>query len=164
MPIGLGQTISQPYIVAYMTDFLRLQGDERVLEIGTGSGYQAAILGFLAGEIHTIERHPALADYAARLFEDLGYKNIQVHKGDGTRGLPEFEPFQAIIVTAAGPDVPSPLLDQLAEGGRLIMPVGPKGRQVLRLYRREGKSVHKEDLAPVAFVPLVGEHGWKDKN
>ncbi|TFG50005.1 MAG: protein-L-isoaspartate(D-aspartate) O-methyltransferase [Anaerolineales bacterium] len=163
LPIGLGQTISQPYIVAYMTDFLRLQGDEKVLEIGTGSGYQAAILGLLAREIHTIERHPALADYATRLLGELGYKNIQVHKGDGTRGLPGYAPYQAIMVTAAGPEVPAPVLDQLAEGGRLIMPVGPKGSQVLCLYHREGDSVHREDLVPVAFVPLVGEYGWDEK-
>ena len=161
LPIGKGQTISQPYIVAYMTDQLRLTGNEKVLEIGTGSGYQAAILGKLAREVHSIERHQSLARTAADLLEKLGYENIHVHVGDGTTGMPEHAPFQAIMVTAAGPDVPPPLLDQLAEGGRLIMPVGTRFGQILRLCRCEGGSIHQEDLSPVAFVPLIGEHGWK---
>ena len=160
LPIDSGQTISQPYIVAYMTHKLELKGDEKVLEIGTGSGYQAAILAELAGEIHSIERHEALANLAAKLLKDLGYKNIQVHLGDGTIGLPDLAPFQAIMVTAAGPDVPQPLLDQLDEGGRLVIPVGGRFGQVLELYRREGDTIHKEELTPVAFVPLIGEHGW----
>jgi len=161
LPIGLGQTISQPYIAAYMTDILQLTGEERVLEIGTGSGYQAAILGMLANEIHTIERHPFLADKAARLLQSLGYANVRVHEGDGTQGLPEFAPFQAIMVTAAAPEVPTPLLDQLGDGGRLVMPVGGRGGQVLLLYRRDGDEFNREDLVPVAFVPLIGEHGWE---
>ena len=161
LPIGLGQTISQPYIAAYMTDILQLTGEERVLEIGTGSGYQAAILGMLADEIHTIERHPFLADKAARLLQSLGYDNVRVHEGDGTRGLPEFAPFQAIMVTAAAPEVPTLLLDQLGDGGRLVMPVGGRGGQVLLLYKRDGDEFHREDLVPVAFVPLIGEHGWE---
>jgi len=139
LPIGLGQTISQPYIAAYMTDLLQLTGAERVLEIGTGSGYQAAIL------------------------QSLGYENVRVHEGDGTQGLPEHAPYQAIMVTAAAPEVPSPLLAQLGEGGRLVMPVGGRGGQVLLLYRREGDEFHREDMAPVAFVPLIGEHGWAGK-
>ncbi len=159
LSIGLGQTISQPYIVAYMTDKLALQGDEKVLEIGTGSGYQAAILSLLASEVHTIERHPELAELAGRVLEGLGYDNIIIHQGDGTQGLPEQAPFQAVIVTAAAPLVPPPLLDQLAEGGRLIMPVGGRGGQLLQLYRREGGEIRREDLTPVAFVPLIGEHG-----
>lgn len=161
LPIGNGQTISQPYIVAYMTEQLKLTGDEKVLEIGTGSGYQAAILGKLAREVHSVERHQSLAKTAAELLKKLGYENIQVHLGDGTIGLPDHAPYQAIMVTAAGPDVPSPLLDQLAEGGRLVMPVGARFGQVLRLCRREGGSIHQEELSPVAFVPLIGEHGWK---
>lgn len=161
LPIGLGQTISQPYIAAYMTDLLQLTGTERVLEIGTGSGYQAAILGKLAGEVHTIERHPSLANKAARLLQSLGYENIRVHEGDGTQGLPEFAPYQAIMVTAAAPEVPSPLLDQLGDGGLLVMPVGGRSGQVLLLYRRKGNEFLREDLAPVAFVPLIGEHGWE---
>ncbi len=162
LPIGIGQTISQPYIVAYMTHLLQLMGDERVLEIGTGSGYQAAILGFLAGEIYTIERHPSLEKSAARLIKELGYKNIQIHQGDGTHGLPEFAPYQAIMVTAAAPLVPDPLLDQLGDGGRLVMPVGGRGGQVLRLYKRQGEKFVREDLTPVAFVPLIGEYGWEE--
>ena len=161
LPIGKGQTISQPYIVAYMTAQLKLTGDEKVLEIGTGSGYQAAILGKLAREVHSVERHQSLAKKAAQLLKKLGYENIEVHLGDGTIGLPEQAPFQAIMITAAGPDVPPPLLDQLAEGGRLVMPVGARFGQVLRLCWREGGSIHQEELSPVAFVPLIGQHGWK---
>lgn len=164
LPIGLGQTISQPYIVAYMTDQLNLQGDEKVLEIGTGSGYQAAILGLLAGEVHTVERHPRLAEVAGKLLEDLGYDNITIHQFDGTLGLPEEAPFQAVMVTAAGPEVPQPLLDQLEEGGRLIMPVGGRGGQLLQLYRRLEGEIQREDLTPVAFVPLIGDHGWQGES
>ncbi len=163
LPIGLGQTISQPYIAAYMTDLLQLTGVDRVLEIGTGSGYQAAILGILADQVHTIERHPSLADNADRLLQSLGYKNVHVHEGDGTQGLPEYGPYKAIMVTAAAPDVPSPLLDQLGEGGRLVMPVGGRGGQVLLLYVREGDEFHRQDLTPVAFVPLIGEYGWAEE-
>ena len=162
LPIGKGQTISQPYIVAYMTERLNLGGEERVLEIGTGSGYQAAILGKLAAEVHTVERHPSLAKSAAQLLADLGYENIQVHLGDGTRGLLDFAPYDAIMVTAAAPDVPDPLLDQLADGGRLIMPVGGRGGQMLHLYQRRGEEIIRDNLAPVAFVPLIGDHGWPD--
>lgn len=160
LPIGKGQTISQPYIVAYMTKHLNLGGDERVLEIGTGSGYQAAILGKLAAEVHTVERHPSLAKRATKLLTDLGFENIQVHLGDGTKGLLDFAPYDAIMVTAAAPDVPVPLLDQLADGGRLIMPVGSRVGQVLHLYQRRGKEIIRDDLTPVAFVPLIGDHGW----
>lgn len=160
LPIGLGQTISQPYIVAYMTDKLCLTGDEILLEIGTGSGYQAAILGELAREVHTIERHPRLAANAGQLLKDLGYSNIIIHEGDGTHGLPEYAPYQGIMVTAAAPEVPQPLLDQLAEGGRLVIPVGGRGGQLLQLYHKQGGEIRQEDLAPVAFVPLIGDHGW----
>ena len=146
-----------------MTDLLQLTGTERVLEIGTGSGYQAAILGILADQVHTIERHPSLADKADRLLQSLGYDNVRVHEGDGTQGLPDHVPYQAIMVTAAAPEVPSPLLAQLGEGGRLVMPVGGRGGQVLLLYRREGDKYHREDMVPVAFVPLIGEHGWAGK-
>lgn len=163
LPIGLGQTISQPYIAAYMTDLLQLSGSERVLEIGTGSGYQAAILGFLASEVHTIERHASLAKKADHLLQNLGYENVQVHQGDGTRGLAKFAPYQAIMVTAAAPDVPMPLLGQLVEGGRLVMPVGNRGGQMLLLYKRVGNKYHRQELTPVAFVPLIGEHGWTEE-
>ena len=160
LPIGLGQTISQPYIVAYMTAQLQLKGDEILLEIGTGSGYQAAILGALAREVHTIERHPHLAAVAGQVLKDLGYDNITIHEGDGTHGLMEYAPYQGVMVTAAAPEVPQPLLDQLAEGGRLVIPVGGRGAQVLHLYRREGGEIIQENLTPVAFVPLIGDHGW----
>jgi protein-L-isoaspartate(D-aspartate) O-methyltransferase len=160
LPIGKGQTISQPYIVAYMTHQLNLTGTERVLEIGTGSGYQAAILGKLAAEVHTIERHQSLASSATHLLDELGYKNIIVHLGDGTNGLPEHAPYDAIMVTAAAPEVPHPLLDQLGEGGRLIMPVGARLGQVLHLFHKHENQIKKEHLAPVAFVPLIGDHGW----
>lgn len=160
LPIGLGQTISQPYIVAYMTDQLCLSGDEKLLEIGTGSGYQAAILGLLAQEVHTIERHNSLAVNAKRLLQDLDYHNITIHEGDGTLGLPEHAPYAGIMVTAAAPQVPQPLLDQLAQGGRLIMPVGSRGGQLLQLFQREGEEITQTTLTPVAFVPLIGDHGW----
>ena len=159
--IGLGQTISQPYIVAYMTDKLELTGNERVLEIGTGSGYQAAILAELAEEVHTVERHAQLAEGARHLLDELGYTNVQVHEGDGTEGLTEFAPYAAIMVTAAGPDVPKPLLQQLHDGGRLVMPVGSRGGQYLVRIVRHGDDFTRENLAPVAFVPLIGEHGWE---
>jgi protein-L-isoaspartate(D-aspartate) O-methyltransferase len=160
LPIGLGQTISQPYIVAYMTDQLQLDGDEVVLEIGTGSGYQAAILGSLVREVHTLERHSLLAEGAARVLKDLGYDNISIHERDGTLGLPEHAPYQAVMVTAAAPKVPQPLLDQLAEGGRLVIPVGGRGGQLLQLYHRQEGEIVRKDLTPVAFVPLIGDHGW----
>jgi protein-L-isoaspartate(D-aspartate) O-methyltransferase len=160
LPIGLGQTISQPYIVAYMTDQLGLTGNEHVLEIGTGSGYQAAILGLLAQEVHTVERHHRLAVNARRLLKDLEYNNITIHEGDGTHGLPDHAPYHAIMVTAAAPEVPQPLLDQLVQGGRLIMPVGSRGGQLLQLYQREGEEITQKTLTPVAFVPLIGDHGW----
>ena len=163
LPIGQGQTITQPYIVAYMTKHLELSGEERVLEIGTGSGYQAAILGKLAAEVYSIERLPSLAESASKLLDDLGFDNIQIRVGDGTLGLPEFAPYDAIMVTAAAPEVPMPLLEQLKDGGRLIMPVGGRIGQVLHLHQRQGDEFKRVDLAPVAFVPLIGDHGWSDK-
>jgi protein-L-isoaspartate(D-aspartate) O-methyltransferase len=162
LPIGSGQTISQPYIVALMTELLELKGGERVLEVGTGSGYQAAILSMLAREVHTIERYESLARYAARLLEDLKITNVQVHVGDGSLGLPEVAPFAAIIVTAAAPDVPQALFDQLEDGGRLVIPVGPQGDQHLELWRRRRDKYDYENILPVAFVPLIGAQGWKE--
>jgi protein-L-isoaspartate(D-aspartate) O-methyltransferase len=162
LPIGSGQTISQPYIVALMTELLGLEGNEKVLEIGTGSGYQAAILSSLASQVHTIERHANLARYAARLFEDLKIANIQVHVGDGTLGLLEFAPFAGIMVTAAAPDVPQALLDQLEDGGRLVIPVGRRGEQYLERWRRRGDKFDYETTLAVAFVPLIGAQGWKE--
>jgi protein-L-isoaspartate(D-aspartate) O-methyltransferase len=163
LPIGHRQTISQPYIVALMTQLLDLQGDERVLEIGTGSGYQAAILAVLAGQVYTIERIPELCQQARSVLADLGLGNVTIVEGDGTRGLPEHAPFQAIIVTAAAPGVPEPLKGQLAEGGQLVLPVGGRGGQMLERWRRSGGRFDREQIAPVAFVPLIGQHGWSSE-
>ena len=163
LPIGLEQTISQPYIVALMTDLLRLQGGETLLEIGTGSGYQAAILSLLAGQVHTIERHPELAERARQALEALELRNVTVHTADGSLGWPEAAPYGGILVTAAAPAVPAPLLEQLAEGGRLVLPVGPSGYQVLQVWQREGEAWTHEEIIPVAFVPLRGQYGWKEE-
>jgi protein-L-isoaspartate(D-aspartate) O-methyltransferase len=160
LPIPNEQTISQPYIVAYMLQALALQGVERVLDIGTGSGYQAALLGELAREVHTVERHTELAASASRKLADLGYTNVHVHHGDGSNGWPPAAPYDAIIVAAGAPLVPQPLLDQLSGQGRLVIPVGESGRQVLQLWKPGGSGYDYEELVPVAFVPLVGEHGW----
>lgn len=163
LPIGSGQTISQPYIVALMSESVALKGSEKVLEVGTGSGYQAAILASLAREVHTIERHLPLAEQARQVLKDLGYKNVIVHTGDGSKGLPENAPYQAIVVTASAPKVPKPLLDQLDEGGYLILPVGDRwGGQTLQLWERHGTKFEHEAVLPVAFVPLRGEYGWKE--
>jgi len=162
LPIGEGQTISQPYIVALMTQLLELKGDEKVLEVGTGSGYQAAVLAHIAREVHSIERHPALARRAEAIFDQLGLTNIHVHVGDGTLGLPEFAPYEAVIVTAAAPNVPRALLDQLDDHGRLVIPVGGRWGQYLERWRREGDDLFSESITPVAFVPLVGKEGWKE--
>ena len=162
LPIGQGQTISQPYIVALMTQLLGLDGDENVLEVGTGSGYQAAILGALASQVHTIERYGELAQKAKRVLTDLGVNNVQVHTGDGSLGLMEFAPYDAIMVTAAAPRVPQALLDQLADGGRLVIPVGSRGGQYLELWQCQGQDYNQELIIPVAFVPLVGKFGWNE--
>ena len=158
-PIGFGQTISQPYIVAYMTQSLGLTGTEQVLEVGTGSGYQAAILSRLVHEVHTIELIPALADRAAHTLAGLGVTNVFIHIGDGSLGWSESAPYDAIMVTAAAPRVPKSLLNQLADHGRMILPVGERGFQVLELWTREGESFSQETLLPVAFVPLRGKEG-----
>lgn len=162
LPIGANQTISQPYMVALMTQLLELGGDEIVLEVGTGSGYQAAVLAHLARRVHTIERHANLARLAARLLADLGLDNVTVHVGDGSRGLPEFSPYQAILVTAAAPQVPPALLEQLAEAGRLVIPVGGQNGQTLERWVRQGPGFNREDHGMVAFVPLLGEFGWQN--
>ena len=162
LPIGQSQTISQPYIVALMTQLLGLEGDEVVLEIGTGSGYQAAILANLAAEIHTIERHEELAKSAANVLSALGYKNMHVHVADGTLGWPDNAPYGGILVTAAAPSVPKPLLKQLEDGGRVVLPVGGRGAQFLECWQRKGSDFKCDQIAPVAFVPLIGEHGWEE--
>lgn len=160
LPIGLGQTISQPYIVALMTSLLQLRGDETVLEIGTGSGYQAAILGQLAARVITIERHPQLAERARAVLQRLGYRNIEVHCADGTLGWPENAPYPAIIVTAAAAFLPQPLAAQLAPGGRLVVPVGDYTGQVLQVWTHEKGGLAHENVIPVSFVPLRGKYGW----
>jgi protein-L-isoaspartate(D-aspartate) O-methyltransferase len=143
-----------------MTDRLQVHEGDRVLEIGTGSGYQAAILAELAAEVHTIERHSSLAEETQERLDRLGYDNVQIYVRDGTLGLPEKAPYQGIIVTASAPEIPPALLDQLDDGGRLIMPVGDRFGQVLKLVVRSGDDYQKETLSPVAFVPLIGEQGW----
>jgi protein-L-isoaspartate(D-aspartate) O-methyltransferase len=159
----MGQTISQPYIVALMTDALKLRGVEKVLEIGTGSGYQAAILGHLAEEVHTIERHEPLAMNAQLILEEQGLVNVHIHIGDGSIGLPDFAPFQAIMVTAAAPKVPPSLLDQLDDQARLVLPVGSKYSQILEVWQRQGSQFVHETITAVAFVPLMGEEGWDEE-
>lgn len=161
LPIGLGQTISQPYIVALSTEALELSGEEKVLEIGTGSGYQTAILAELAKEVFTVERLPELSWEARERLRKLGYRNVHFRIGDGTRGWPEEAPFSAILVTAAAPKVPQSLLAQLSEGGRLVIPVGGRFHQDLWLVRKEGGRPVYEHLCPVSFVPLIGEEGWR---
>jgi protein-L-isoaspartate(D-aspartate) O-methyltransferase len=157
--IGFDQTISQPFVAAYMTQALKLTGPERVLEVGTGSGYQAAILSMLALEVHTIELIPALADRAAKTLAGLGTRNVFIHLADGSQGWSESAPYDAIIVTAGAPHVPKSLLEQLADHGRMILPVGNSGVQELELWKRVGDSFSHERLLPVAFVPLRGREG-----
>jgi len=161
LPIGEGQTISQPYIVAFMTEALELKGKERVLEIGTGSGYQTAILAELALWVYTIEKYPKLLERAKKILINLGYKNIFFRLGDGSAGWPEAAPFDAIIVTAAAPKIPDPLVEQLAEGGRIIIPVGDEFSQVLVKGVKKGGILHTKTLEAVRFVKLVGAYGFK---
>lgn len=164
LPIGEGQTISQPYIVAVMTEQLELQPQDRVLEVGTGSGYQAALLAELAGSVVSIERLASLADQAQKNLARAGVTGIQIVIGDGTEGYPPEAPYDAIIVTAAAPGIPQPLIDQLAEGGRLIAPVGPRECQdLIKLVKREGR-VESIPLGGVCFVPLIGQFGWRGED
>jgi len=164
LPIGEGQTISQPYIVALMTECLNLEGEEKVLEVGTGSGYQAAILSELAKEVYTIEIVGPLAERAEELLKNLGYRNVKVRCGDGYLGWEEYAPFDGIIVTCAPEHIPQPLIDQLAEGGRMVIPVGEtQFPQVLKLVeKREGK-VTMRNVVPVRFVPMTGDEVEKRK-
>jgi len=161
LPIGFDQTISQPYIVALMTNLLELIGDEHILEVGTGSGYQAAILSQMGKDVHTVERIPALYTRAENLLKGLGYQNVHCHLADGSLGLSSDAPYGGILVTAAAPSVPQELLAQLAEGGRLVLPVGGGGYQVLEIWRRENGILKCRSDIGVAFVPLRGERGWK---
>ena len=161
LPISAGQTISQPYIVALMTEALKLTGSERVLEVGTGSGYQAAILSRLCSQVYTVERINLLLAGARRVFDQLRYFNIVAKLDDGTLGWPEHGPYDAIMVTAGGPEVPEPLIDQLEDGGRLVIPVGDQHLQVLQLLEKKEDGVQIKELEKVRFVDLVGEYGWK---
>ena len=163
LPIGDQQTISQPYIVALMTEALQVDKDDRVLEIGTGSGYQAAILAQLAYRVYTIERNRNLYEMGRRILEKLGYYNVVCRYGDGTLGWKEESPFDAILVTAGAPDIPKPLVDQLGMGGRMVIPVGSSSsQQLVKLYRDE-KGIHQTELGGCRFVKLIGQRGWKSE-
>jgi len=161
LPIGMGQTISQPSIHARYLQLLRLTGDERVLEVGTGTGFQTALLSHLTQQVFSIERVPALLDRARELLQSLQLRNVSLLLGDGTLGWREFAPYDAILVSAAAPEPPQPLLEQLAEGGRMLIPVGSREDQQLVLYTRRGDEYDREEIAPVRFVPLLGAHGWE---
>ncbi len=160
LPIGAGQTISQPLVVALMTQALALTGPERVLEVGTGSGYQAAVLARLAQRVVSVERVPELAERARALLERLGCENVEVHVSNGTLGWPAGAPYDAIVVTAGAPAVPPPLIAQLADAGRLVIPVGDRTTQELVVVTRVGGSIQTQRLGPVRFVPLLGEQAW----
>jgi protein-L-isoaspartate(D-aspartate) O-methyltransferase len=163
LPIGEGQTISQPFMVAAMAEALLLKGSEKVLEIGAGSGYQAAVLSRLAREVIAIEAQPALAASARERLERLGYTNVRVEQGDGSMGWPQDAPYDAILVTAAAPSVPPPLIEQLAEDGRFVLPVGgAENQELVRITKNEGR-ISRESLYACRFVPLVGRYGWQDQ-
>jgi protein-L-isoaspartate(D-aspartate) O-methyltransferase len=161
LPIGYGQTISQPYIVALMTELLELEPTDRVLEVGSGCGYQAAVLGELAEDVHTVEVIPELALQAEKTLAGLGYTHVHVHTGDGSPGWPEAAPYNRILVAAAAPGVPQPLLDQLTEKGQLVIPVGSLSVQQLEVWKRVNKGFNRRVALDVCFVPLRGQFGWK---
>jgi len=162
LPIGEKQTISQPYIVALMTECLGLSGNERILEIGTGSGYQAAILAELSSQVYSIERFPALAKRAESVLAELGYSTIRIRLGDGTQGWPEEAPFSRIIVTAAAPEIPSPLTEQLSDNGIMVLPLGETHSQVLTILKKQKNQLKTESICGCVFVPLIGEYGYKE--
>jgi protein-L-isoaspartate(D-aspartate) O-methyltransferase len=164
LPIGERQTISQPYMVVMMSEALALTGNEKVLEVGTGSGYQAAVLALLADKVYSLERIPALARRARKALDSCGYTKVNIRLTDGTHGWQEMAPFDAIMVTAGAPEVPEVYLEQLAIGGRLVIPVGDRASQVLvRITRTSAKDFREEKLLGCRFVPLVGHHGWQDE-
>ncbi len=163
VPIGEGQTISQPYIVAHMLEALRLSPEDRVLEVGTGTGYEAAVMSRIVREVYTIERFPSLAEAAKKIFDRLGYTNIHVVIGDGSRGYADAAPYDAIIVAAAAPRVPDALVEQLKDGGRAIVPVGEADLQQLRLISKNDGAVQRQTLDACRFVPLVGEEGYAER-
>lgn len=161
LPIGQGQTISQPYVVALMIEALDVRPTDRVLEVGVGSGYAAAILSRLADRVFAIDRQPALANAARDRLARLGYDNVDIRIGDGTLGMSDAAPFDVILVSAGGPAIPAPLIDQLAPGGRLVIPVGKAREQrLLRIMKSAAGTAHQQDMGPVTFVPLVGDAGW----
>ncbi|MGD9561638.1 MAG: protein-L-isoaspartate(D-aspartate) O-methyltransferase [Pyrinomonadaceae bacterium] len=161
LPIAAGQTISQPFIVARMTELLELTGNERVLEIGAGSGYQSAVLASLVRKIYAVERIEVLAKTALENLRSIGINNVSIRNGDGTNGWPVYAPFDRVLVAAGGPDLPMPLIEQLEIGGRLVIPIGenPKNQDLVRVTRT-ATGFDKENCGPCAFVPLIGEHGW----
>jgi protein-L-isoaspartate(D-aspartate) O-methyltransferase len=160
LPIGNGQTISQPSVHARYLQELRLAGRERVLEIGTGSGYQTVLLAHLVEQVFSIERVPALLDRAREVIQRLGIRNVSLLMGDGTLGWRDYAPYDAILVSAAAPEVPAPLVQQLAEGGRILIPLGARDEQILTVCTRRGTQLDRRDIAPVRFVPLLGTYGW----
>jgi protein-L-isoaspartate(D-aspartate) O-methyltransferase len=162
--IGEGQTISQPRIVALMTESARIDSSDRVLEIGTGSGYQAAVLSRLARFVFTVERVASLARQAKSVLDQLGVDNVSVKVMDGTLGWRAQAPFDAILVTAGSPEVPEPLVEQLADGGRLVVPVGPRETQVLKIVERRGERTFAHELKAACFVPLIGRYGWEERS
>jgi protein-L-isoaspartate(D-aspartate) O-methyltransferase len=163
LPIGSGQTISQPSIHARYLELLELEGTERALEVGTGSGYQTVLLSHLVAQVFTIERIPALYTQAREAIARAGAKNVSMLLGDGTVGWREYSPYDAILVSAGGPSIPQPLIEQLADGGRMIVPVGGMEEQTLKLVVKRGGEAHVSDVAPVRFVPLLGTHGWEQE-
>ncbi len=163
LSIGKGQTISQPYMVALMTECAAPEPDDRVLEVGTGSGYQTAILAELAREVYSLERIPELAERAEGLLSRLGYENVSIRVGDGSEGWREKAPFDAIIVTAGAPELPDPLVEQLAEGGRLVIPIGSAHHQTLCTVKKERNKIQREEGTGCVFVPLIGTFGWEEK-
>ena len=160
LPIGNGQTISQPTVHARYLEVLALGGKERVLEIGTGSGYQTVLLAHLAAQVFSVERVPALLERAQEVIRQSGTRNVSLLLGDGTIGWREYAPYDAILVSAAAPDVPAPLVEQLGEGGKLLIPIGDRDDQMLVMLTKRGSSLERRDIAPVRFVPLLGTHGW----
>lgn len=160
LPIGKGQTISQPYMVAIMTELLKLKGNETVLEVGTGSGYQSALLAELSKKVYTIEYIEALSGTAEKLVKGAGYNNVEFIVGDGTEGFPPASPYAGIMVTAGCPDTPKPLIEQLKDRGRLVLPVGDRYSQILTIITKHGTEIQIEESAACVFVPLVGKYGW----
>lgn len=163
LPIPNGQTISQPYMVALMTECLGLKGGEKVMEVGTGSGYQAAVLAEIADKVYSIERDPQLARMAREVLSEIKCGNVIIKVGDGTLGWKEFAPFDGIVVTAGSPVVPQPLQDQLQDGGRLVVPVGSSAFQNLMCVEKRGSKIKNKEICGCTFVPLIGDHGWKQE-